>query len=325
MLRVFTLICLFTTGLLTPAGAASFDCAKASTPKERLICANPGLSAADSRMRDSFRLARKALSESGGKLLLEGQRGWLRFLAAACPITDSGEQDAADHCLDRAYADRMVDLSLAAVRDGAWLLSRTDQFSVTNGPADDPGVGLHHAAFPRIDRPSTAATVLWNGMAEQAGTRTSEPTDPKCDTTRDYTFGLVTPRLTSVTWTDWHDCHNQTRGGATTVENLLLLPVPHPLLPSDLFRSDRPWQEKLSSLALDAIRAAAPAGDAAPQAMTTAVDYAAAEPKRWSLRPDGLALVFESYELGPGYCCNPTVLLAWHDLRDVLVTKPPVQ
>ncbi len=330
MFRVFSLIFLFTTSLAAPAGSASFDCAKASTERERLICANPGLSAADSRIGDSFAAALKALSEPGGKALLQGQRGWLRYLTAACPVTASGSQDAAERCLNRAYADRMADLSDAAVRKGAWLLTRIDQFSVTHGPADDPGIGLHHASFPRIDRPATATTAQWNGMIEQSGMRLSEPKDAKCDTTLDYAVGLVTPRVTSVTWTDWHDCHNQTRGGSVTVENLMLLPAPHPMRRADLFRSDRPWKARLTTLALSAIRTAAPPNetlaldDAAVQAMTTAVDRAAAEPKRWFLRQDGLALVFESYELGPGYCCNPTVLLAWHDLRDVLVAKPPV-
>jgi uncharacterized protein len=36
--------------LASPAGAASFDCNKASAPDEIAVCANPGLSALDSEM-----------------------------------------------------------------------------------------------------------------------------------------------------------------------------------------------------------------------------------------------------------------------------------
>ncbi len=48
-----------------PAEAASFPCAKASTPTEKAICADPGLSRLDERMAAAYRAGLESLSEDG--------------------------------------------------------------------------------------------------------------------------------------------------------------------------------------------------------------------------------------------------------------------
>ena len=49
-IRIWTLACMGLVGLTLPAGAASFDCAKASRADEVAICASPVISALDSEM-----------------------------------------------------------------------------------------------------------------------------------------------------------------------------------------------------------------------------------------------------------------------------------
>lgn len=59
-----------------PASAASFDCAKAATPAEKMICSDAALSALDEQLNKSYRAA---IARTGNKALLrEWQRGWLR-------------------------------------------------------------------------------------------------------------------------------------------------------------------------------------------------------------------------------------------------------
>ena len=65
-----TLLPLAATALLTLAlshegQAASFDCARASTPHEKHLCADPALSAADGRMGQSYRAAAQAFPVKG--------------------------------------------------------------------------------------------------------------------------------------------------------------------------------------------------------------------------------------------------------------------
>lgn len=81
------------------AEAASFDCTKASTPAERLICADKDLSSLDDTLADVFSME----AESGAEAtrLRTSQRAWLAA-RNACP-------DGA--CLKQQYERRIADLS----------------------------------------------------------------------------------------------------------------------------------------------------------------------------------------------------------------------
>ena len=64
------------------AHAASFDCKKAGTSVERMICANPKLSSMDEKLGKAYR---EALA-TGPKpeLLTSYQRDWLKDVRNAC-------------------------------------------------------------------------------------------------------------------------------------------------------------------------------------------------------------------------------------------------
>jgi len=57
--------------------AASFDCKKASTKSERMICNDSELGAADAKMAKAYKRLRKALPRSERNLLKVDQRDWL--------------------------------------------------------------------------------------------------------------------------------------------------------------------------------------------------------------------------------------------------------
>ncbi|MFO1183388.1 MAG: lysozyme inhibitor LprI family protein [Bauldia sp.] len=92
-----------------PAGAASFDCAKAATAIEKAICADPAVSALDSRLQERYD-AVLALSLDPARLRSD-QRAWLAETRA----------DAAKRgTLAAAYASRVaaLDESLADLKAG---------------------------------------------------------------------------------------------------------------------------------------------------------------------------------------------------------------
>ncbi len=63
---------------LVPAGwAASFDCKKASTRIEKMICDDPHLSKADEILAKAYFEAREKLSPPAQETLLKDQRDWL--------------------------------------------------------------------------------------------------------------------------------------------------------------------------------------------------------------------------------------------------------
>jgi len=81
----------------TVAGAASFDCGKARTSSEKLICASPETSALDTQLGAAFK---EALARAGEKSVVrQSQRDWL---------ASSGIKDCADaRCIDAALAQRI--------------------------------------------------------------------------------------------------------------------------------------------------------------------------------------------------------------------------
>jgi uncharacterized protein len=118
-------ICLFLlVALSAPATllAASFDCAKASSRIEKLICGNPKLSQMDERLYSAY-LEALATTDNPVSLRTE-QRRWVSDVRGKCT-------DAA--CLETTHATRITELANASERDsekcrvsesqllGAWL------------------------------------------------------------------------------------------------------------------------------------------------------------------------------------------------------------
>lgn len=97
-----------------PASAQSFDCAKAATTVERLICADRKLGALDAELAGEIKKALAAAPAQRDELLKQ-ERRWVRERDRACAIPIGGLTDAARargiDCLTTAY-----DARIAAVR-----------------------------------------------------------------------------------------------------------------------------------------------------------------------------------------------------------------
>ena len=92
--------------------AASFDCTKARSPMEQLICADTELSSLDESLAKNYSLAKEKLSPNAAKIFTAGQLSWLRFHSAYCFVNyDASKVDAvqAKRCLADAYSDRIKD------------------------------------------------------------------------------------------------------------------------------------------------------------------------------------------------------------------------
>lgn len=125
------------------AEAASFACAKAATPSETAICADPALSALDERLAAAYRAVVKAFddtpsgnSKSGGAVKAD-QRAWLGernacAADAACLRTayerrlavlgfrpDPAAPTATDRFVGRYGFEDSMELAILALRDGS--------------------------------------------------------------------------------------------------------------------------------------------------------------------------------------------------------------
>lgn len=90
-----------------PGHAASFDCAKAQSATEKMVCADAEVSTLDEHLAQYYAGARLALRE-GAACLADDQRQWLRTVRNAC--ADAG-------CLKKAYVERLG--TLHALQPGA--------------------------------------------------------------------------------------------------------------------------------------------------------------------------------------------------------------
>lgn len=84
-----------------PSWAPSFDCEKASTGQERLICSDPDLAAADVALAQAYQAARNASTDK--KWLSEQQSTWRKTVRDACSDVQ---------CMLIAYQQRIAELNL---------------------------------------------------------------------------------------------------------------------------------------------------------------------------------------------------------------------
>jgi uncharacterized protein len=85
----------------------SFDCAKASTGQERLICDSRELSALDVKLSVTFRQALEAASDKN--TLRDSQRNWRKFQRDSCFDVQ---------CIARSYEARIADISAVQNQSG---------------------------------------------------------------------------------------------------------------------------------------------------------------------------------------------------------------
>ena len=142
----------FPTGLLLLiAGAASadpsFDCAKASSSDEDLICAEQGLARLDRRMADRYRdaLDRAAALDAGANTTRDGlkasQRGWIKGR------DDCWKADDMARCIEDSYHMREAELV------AKWMLEEPAAvvaFSCEANPANEVTVYFFSTERPSI-------------------------------------------------------------------------------------------------------------------------------------------------------------------------------
>jgi uncharacterized protein len=96
---------------------ASFDCALASAPIEKLICSNDDLAALDAALAQAYGAQRQGLARDEAAALRREQRDWLRSRLTACDVPsaqDASPPDEALPCLLDLYRERMQAVGAAA-------------------------------------------------------------------------------------------------------------------------------------------------------------------------------------------------------------------
>jgi uncharacterized protein len=127
-----------TKAAAAPASGPSFDCARAATAGERLVCGDPALSAADSKMSAAYSALRKTLSPEGFSGFQTAQRVWLSYAVRICtsPLPpDENSTDTPTDCLEDTYGSRAALMAgVAVLRSDGLVLEPRMRFHTRNVP-----------------------------------------------------------------------------------------------------------------------------------------------------------------------------------------------
>src|SRR4029077_13711617 len=106
--RVLPAVALCTVSAAAPP-RPSFDCAKASSAVDRLICSDEGLARLDRALAERYEELHRTVSPGGFAVLRKGQLGW-QAARKDCVAKDKS-RDQAVACLGEAYANRTNELA----------------------------------------------------------------------------------------------------------------------------------------------------------------------------------------------------------------------
>jgi uncharacterized protein len=275
--------------VLPPAAAQptpGFDCAKAATALDRLICSDHDLATLDRTLAERYTQLRDRLSPEGLAVLRDSQRKWL----TARKECMTGDTTAL--CLSSRYTERANDLAAQYKTAGTlsienrtadrriprWRVDESDSYPWMLGTPPERATAFNRYIAQRLN--------LAKGMFAASGIKLDAR--PSGDTTfsRTYEIHRFDNRLISLEISQFHESyfgHGWRAEYAITWD----LRRDRPLRIADLFRSDRDWQQAIYDLAMQHIHAAGDIQDPESAFAPSSID----DDDAWLFDADGAVLL----------------------------------
>jgi uncharacterized protein YecT (DUF1311 family) len=268
----------------------SFDCAKAVTAIDKMICADPKLAEADRALADSYTRLQRELSPDSFATVRVVERAWLLKRAACAPghVIDGEKLSAegARQCLANAYEQQgyLIDIPVKNIgsvtlegrlRVKTWQHPKTDEsdrypWLIGTPAATTTAFNQAIAAELRLERHPFAAAGFDN-----------EP-DLSCDFDRSYALHHADERLISLQIEIHHECNI---GHGWREESAFNWDLAHnrPLDFAGLF-ADGDWRAAITQFAIKYLEGEVgdPAGFVA--------DFPIDDPQAWVFDDDGAVL-----------------------------------
>jgi uncharacterized protein YecT (DUF1311 family) len=300
-LRLLPIAGLALAGIVgTAAQTASFDCTKAATSVEKLICADAELSRLDSRLAAAYREARRGTDDP--QMLLAEQRAWLE------QRNRCGDGD----CLTEVYRQRIAALGGDAGGEStAFTMGEPSKVRTAKGvriSQEGPNFSIE-AAYPRLGDGKAAAAerVLarlvedevdaFRAQYQEAFASDAGHQGPPWALGIDYEQVYTAPRFWSVGLSSYHYTGGA-HGGVQHMPVVIDRQTGQRVPPARLFRSGGDWLEALAGYSYRTLSEREPFTDGDEWLREGTA------PKRENYRKllplaDGLHIVFEQYQVGP--------------------------
>lgn len=268
--------------------AASFDCARAGTPIETAICADPALGALDDRLAALYRDDYRALSAKRKPILRANELAWLKTMNDSCKGT------AVAACVRSAYRARLEALPVT-VR-GSYV------FYWEGGIVD---------GVPIMDSPDGVNARRWNQMVSRIRKQTGPDSDGGGVTQVVFDLGAADDGLLALRATVNHRFTGAATWDSVAEGHEKLLPAWRSLTAGDLFAIHPHWSDALVPLVRQR-------GDIKGQYSDAEIADVIAHPSNWLVRRTGLDIAIGNLD-NQGW---KTVVLPWSDLRPFLSPNP---
>lgn len=120
----------------------SFDCAKASTNAEKLVCSDDELARLDNELANAYKNARNSLDAAGKKVLLNEQRKWI----------DEYNQCADKFCVQQKMQERIQALQNydSSKAQGLRLKTKDEYVNLRQSPSGEILTAIYKSDFDKI-------------------------------------------------------------------------------------------------------------------------------------------------------------------------------
>jgi uncharacterized protein len=136
--------------------SASFDCAKASLPQEKIVCSNPELGRLDDALAKAYNDTKDKFSNEGKIAIKADEARWLKGLKSSCDINSSFENNIPriSSCLTKEYKARISVLNRQAIPVNGYL-----SYSITTKNVSFEQIDGAGQSIQRINAYSRAAAL----------------------------------------------------------------------------------------------------------------------------------------------------------------------
>lgn len=316
-----------------PAAAASFSCAKATTPFEHAICDNPELSRADEILAKSFATALGGLTAESVELMRADQRMWLDFAQNACtpdaaPPGKRPYDEMGVACLTEKLQSRSKALEESRMRDGHRFLVKGIYGAIPDpDEVDNPDsywkVASHQLMFPLLDSDDPWAEKFNDYVYARADGLSQAMIDPdtgtyqaSADTDSSLTVAETAGqnRIT-LDYSNYWFGHGAAHGNWSKTYIHYYVPEDREVVAEDIF-AGKDWKQQLLAAAWAQLQAE----HGAWLQVENPEDIAdiVVDPTRWSFASDyGLVIQFQPYEVSAYAYGAPTITVPWEVLEDI--------